>query len=86
MPEDIYAVFRQLCMLAGVVVWYLRKRKHSKARHSMAPHAGHDNAWAPHGAAPRRAVELSKLNGAGGWFFRAFRYTQLGAGCDTKKT
>ena len=40
----------QLYMLASVVVWHVRKRKHCKARHSTAL---------------RRAVELAKLNGAG---------------------
>ena len=98
--EDTHAGSRQLCMLAGVVVWHIRKRKHCKARystsrhgmaqlgpsrhstaphgtvrHRTAPHAWHDTAW--HRTALRRAVELSKLNGAG-VFFCAFSYTQLG--------
>ena len=50
MLEDMcHAGSRQLCMLASVV-WYVRKRKHSKARHRTA---GHDTT-APHGAVPRR--------------------------------
>ena len=52
----------QLYMLASVVVWHVRKRKHCKARHSTAL---------------RRAVELAKLNGAGVCIFCAFSYTQL---------
>ena len=77
MLEDIHAGARQLCMLASVAVWYVRKRKHCKARHSTAqqgtaghstaPHAGHDTAR--HRTALRRAVELAKLNGAGGCLF-----------------
>ena len=63
----MHAGSRQLCMLANVVVWQVRKRKHCKARHSTAPHAGRDTTR--HRTALRRAVELAKLNGAGGCFF-----------------
>ena len=77
MLEDIHAGSRQFCMLASVVVWYVRNRKHCKARHSMtqngtaghstAPHARHDTAW--HRTALCPPVELAKLNGAVGCFF-----------------
>ena len=50
MPEDMLALANSVCLLAIVVVWYVRKRKHCKARHSTA--RGH-------------AVDLAKLNGAG---------------------
>ena len=61
MLEDIHPGSHQLCMLAIVVVWYVRTRMHCEARHSTAL---------------RRAVELDRLNEAGVCFC-AFSYTQL---------
>ena len=65
MLEDMLALAN--CLLASVVVWYVRKRKHSKARHSTAQHgtvphrtAGHD--IARHRTALRCAVDLAKLS------------------------
>ena len=57
MLEDILAGSRQLCMLASVVVWFVRKRKHCKARHSRAQYGtarGTRRRTAPHGSAPCR--------------------------------
>ena len=62
MLEDIHAGSRQLCMLASVVVWYVRKRKHCKARHSTAQQstARHrTQGTTPHGTARRCAAPLS---------------------------
>ena len=55
--------------------------KHGTTRHSTAPHAGHDTAR--HSTALRRAVELAKLNGAGGGGF--VLSDMYAAGCDTEK-
>ena len=67
-------------MLASAVVWYVRKTKHSKVRHSTAQHG-----TARHSTALRRAVELAKLNGAGGVFLVLSATAVYAAGCDTKK-
>ena len=76
---------RPLCLLASVVVWHVRNRKHGTARHSTAQHgsarhrtAGHDTAR--HRTALRRAVELAKRSGAGVIFLR-FQVP----GCDLRK-
>ena len=50
MLEDMVVLANSACLLASVVVWHVRKRKHGTARHRTAL---------------RRAVELAKLNGAG---------------------
>ena len=47
----------QLCTLASVVVWYARKRKLCKARHSTAPDEGHYTAR--HRTALRCAFKLA---------------------------
>ena len=49
--------------------------------HSTVPHAWHDTAR--HCTALRRAVELAKLNGAGGGGF--VLSDMYAAGCDTEK-
>ena len=51
-----------LLLIASVVVWYVRMRKHCKERRSTAPHAVLDTAR--HSTALRDTVELAKLNRA----------------------
>ena len=54
--DNVHAGSRQLCMLASVVVWYERKRKHSKARHSTAQHGTARQGTTLHGTAPHSAA------------------------------
>ena len=65
MLEDIHAGCGQLLCLLTLSSGVLERdnsAKHDMGWHSTAPHAGHDTAR--HRMALRRAVELTKLNGA----------------------
>ena len=65
MLEDIHAGCGQLLCLLTLSSGVLERdnsAKHDMGWQSMAPHAGHDTAR--HRMALRRAVELTKLNGA----------------------
>ena len=69
MLEDMLALANVVWWL-GVIVWCVRKRKRSKARHSTVQHdkarhraAGHDNSR--YHTALRCACEVAKLSGAG---------------------
>ena len=48
-----------LTLHASVVVWYVRKKKHSKARHITAQHGTPRQGTTPHGPAWRCAATLS---------------------------
>ena len=75
-------------MLASVVVWYVRQRKHSRARHGTAQH---DTAWhrrasqetARNRTALRCVVELAERSGAGVLFYD---FSSLGVTCGKIKT
>ena len=56
MLEDMLVLANS--MLASVVVWYVRKRKHSKARHSTAQHGTVRQGTTPDGAVRRCAAPL----------------------------
>ena len=81
MLEDIHTCWLSPTLYA---CWRCRlvctkeKTLQSTAQLGTARHRTQGTTPARQRTALRRAVELAKLNQAGGVFFRAFRYTQLG--------